>query len=465
MLSSIARFSRAVLDGLINTISRVAAALASNRSIAVLTLIACAVLITGPWLRPPITRDLRGPHIPIGELTDSSFRPELTGETPRPWRWNSIAVPLLAVCLVGGVLVIARPGWTKHVFGLLLAFSLPAMAIAFWNYPTLIESFDSDLRDRALLRVVFRQHSEHMLAAGTPDRLATLGNKETRKDLLVMSEHPIWVPLRYSVYGMWLVGIALVATIVSGQGRWSERLGHAAVWTGAGLVLAAAATWPRIAAEYQFARAEAAENGNRFADAQHSLDEVRAAMPSMENTWRYWLANGRLRVRQQRTNDKFASFYLSHQAILNGDLTRARALLEPFVWRKDAGTAQRDLFAGIIAQQAAEYVAEGKYSAAELCWAEAATTAPWKPAYQIAAAAALLASSPVRAVAINDQITPLLSHVGDRMVASDVQSLVGDAHFVSGDFVSARQMYDLAIITFQTPKYINIPAQLGRLGM
>jgi hypothetical protein len=76
-----------------------------------------------------------------------------------------------------------------------------------------------------------------------------------------------------------------------------------------------------------------------------------------------------------------------------------------------------------------------------------------------------LASAPDRAQAIDQQLMPLLQHVGDRMVASDVHSLVGDAHFVAGNFVRARQMYDLAIDTFQTPKFINVPAQEGRLGM
>jgi hypothetical protein len=372
---------------------------------------------------------------------------------------------LLAVCLAGCVLIVVRPAWTGHVFGLLLALSLPALAISLWNYPTLIESFDSDTRDRALLRAVFRQHSEHMLAAGASDRFAALKTKTIGEDRLILQEHPLRVPLRYSVYGTWLVWVSLIATMVSRPGRWSRRLVPAAAWAAAGVVLAGAATWPRIVAEYHFARAEAAENANRFQDAQRSLEAAGNVMPAMGHTWRYWLANGRLDFRQQKTNSKFASFYLSHQAVLSGDLTRARALLEPYVWRGRAGTAQRDLFAVIAGRRAAEYVGDAKYTAAEQSWDEAAAVAPWKPAYQIAAAAALLSSAPDRAATIGHTLDPLLQHVGDRMVASDVRSLLGDAHFVSGNFVTARQMYSLAMSTFQTPKYINIPAQQGRLGM
>jgi hypothetical protein len=465
MFLTFKRLSAIILDLLLASVSRLVSALASNRSLTVMTLAGCVVLITGPWLRPPMMRDFRGPHIPIGEITIASFRPELAQETPRPWRLDSVATPLLTVCLVGAAVVLVRPDWMSRVFGALLAVSLAAFAIALWNYPTLIESFESDMRDRALLRAVFRQHSEHMLAAGTPDRLAALGNRATREDLLVGGEHPLWLPLRYSAYGGWLIGIALVATIVSRRGPWPQRFMYAGGWSAAGLMLALAATWPRLAAEYHFARADALERANHFDQAELSLDAARNAMPCMEDTRRYWLAKGRLDVRRGRTSDQFASFYLAHQAMLSGDLTNAHAVLEPSIRRPDATVAQRDLLAGILAQRAAEYVSDAKYSAAELCWDEASAVAPWKGAYRIAHGAAQVAAAPHRAGEIDERLIPMLSHLGDRMVASDVYSLVGDAHFLSGEFVRARQMYDRSIGLFQTPKYVNVPAQEGRLGM
>jgi hypothetical protein len=321
------------------------------------------------------------------------------------------------------------------------------------------------MRDRALLRAVFRQHSEHMLAAGAPDRLAALGNRATREDLLIGGEHPLQLPFRYSAYGAWLVSVAFLATIVSRRGSWLRRFAYASGWAAAGVLLALAATWPRVAAEYYFARADAFERGNHFEAADRALDAARIAMPSMEETRRLWLAKGRLKVRQGRTADRFASFYVAHQAMLSGELTLSHAVLEPFIRHPGVSVAERDLFAGIVAQRAAEYVADAKYSAAELCWDEAAAVAPWKRAYRIAHGAAQVAAAPHRAAEIDERLIPMLAHLGDRMVASDVYSLVGDAHFVSGQFVRARQMYNLSIGLFQTPKYVNVPAQEGRLGL
>jgi hypothetical protein len=459
------RLMRNFSDAVIRAVSAVAAALVSNRGLAVLALAGCALLITGPRLRPPLARDFRGLHIPIGELTSVSFVPERTVAAPRPLYWDSVAMPLLAVVGAGVVVVLIRPRWTGRVFGLLLALSLPALAISMWNYPALIESFESEMRDRALLRSVFRQHSEHMLSAGTPNRLATLGNKSNRKDLLTERAHPLLLPLDYSVYGGWLIGIALGATIGSERGTWRRRLGYASAWTAAGVLLALAATWPRMVSEYHFARADSFENADCFEEAESELQAARDSMPSMENTWRWWLARGRVSFRQRQLENKFAAFYLAHQSVLEGDLTRARALAEPEIRAGHASTVQCDLYAAICGQTAAEYVSYAKFSAAESCWNEALAVAPWKLAYPLAHAAAQAAAAPHRARPIAEEASPLLAQVGDRMVVSDFYSLMADAQFVSGNFAEARRLYDVAMDMFHLPKYINVPAQEGRLGM
>jgi tetratricopeptide (TPR) repeat protein len=232
-----------------------------------------------------------------------------------------------------------------------------------------------------------------------------------------------------------------------------------------GVLLALAATWPRLTAEYYFAQAEGLENGNHFDEAERALASAQSTLPSLSNTWRYWLAKGRLSVRQRQLDNPFASFYLAHQATLSGDFTRARALLEPNLRGAAPSLVERDLFAGILAQSAAAYVSDAKYSAAEVCWSEAMSIAPWKVAYSLAHGASQIAAAPERAELVDGELIPTLEQVGDIMVASDYHSLVGDAHFVAGNFVKAREMYDVAMSLFQMPKYINVQAQEGRLGM
>ena len=465
MFSRLVGLLRLIGQAIAAGISRIMAALVSRRGLALWPLVACALLAAGPWLRPPLSRDFRGMHIPWGELVSPTFLPEVANQTPRPWRWNSIAMPLLAVILVGGVVIVARPRWMSTVFGLLLAVSLPALAVTLWNYPMLIESFDGEMHDRALLRAVFRQHSEHMLAAGTPDRLAVLGDKASRQDFFAMREHALVAPFRYLTHGMWLVGASLLGVLLWTRGRWPRRLGHALAWSAAGVILACAATWPRWLAEYHYALAESFEGAHRFVEAGQSLESAKIAMPSLADTSRYWLMRGRLSVRQNEAENQFQAFFLAHQAALGGDLDRARAIMERYVAPNKGTRAQRDLLAGIIARRATDYASDGKYSGAELSWSEAAAMAPWKPAYRIALSAAQLSAVPRLAAEAEQHMLPRLRALGDRMVSSDFHSLLGDAYFVSGDFARARQMYDRAIALFHLPKYTNVAAQEGRLGM
>src|SRR5688572_8542046 len=105
MLSASIRLIRSAGDRLLTWASRAIAALLSNRSLAVVALAGCALLAVAPWLRPPISRDFRGAHIPWGEITSVTFLPELTNQTPRPWRWDSVATPLLAIIAVGMIVV------------------------------------------------------------------------------------------------------------------------------------------------------------------------------------------------------------------------------------------------------------------------------------------------------------------------------------------------------------------------
>jgi len=465
MISTITRCVRYIGERALASICQCGTAILSNRGLAILVLTGCAVLASGPWLRPPISRDFRGTQIPWGEITSPTFVPEFANQSPRPWRVNSIATSLLLAIAGGIVVVLLRPRWTGNVFGLLLALTLPALAVALWNFPTLIESFESEMQDRELMRSVFRQRSEHMLSARTPNRLAELGDQSTREELLLIHEHPLTLPFRYSAYGAWLVGLAAMAAVVAQRGSWPRRIAYASAWVAFGVLLAFAATWPRWLAEFHFGRADSLENAHRFDAAADALESVKTAMPAMGQTQRYWLAKGRLGFRQHQVEDKFQALFLAHQSVLSGDLDRARALMEPYVSSALSAVTQRDFLAGIVAQRAAEYSADGKYSGAELLWGEAAAIVPWKSSYEIAHSSAQLIATPRRAAEIAEVLLPRLNVIGDRMVASDVHSLVGDAYFETGDFVRARQMYDRAVELFNLPKFSNIYAQEGRLGM
>ena len=461
-MNILARFVKACWNAYAAAFSRVAGAVLSNRGLAIMLLLGSVVLITGPWLRSSVSRDFRGVHIPWNNYGTARFLPEYVAEAPRDWRWDSIAVPLVAIVAVGVLVVLLLRQWTSQVFGLLLAVSIPALAVAMWNHPGLYEFFESEVRGRSMLRTVYSMQSDDLMTARAPDRLQAFGGQFGKRELLE-PKHPLLAPMTYWMYGPWLVTAAAIGVIATRPGAWSRRFAYAGMWAGTGVLLAIAATWPRLLAEYHWARADSLENRHQFAAAADSLEQAREAMPDLGYLRRYWQARGRLDYRQQKSSD-YRAFFIASQYLSSGDLDRARAELEPSV-HADSDAPQRDLLAEIIGHIAAGFSSQGKTGAAELAWREAAEIASWKPTYWVAEAVTVLGAAPERASEIEDRLFGELCTVGDCFVGSDFASALGDAYFETGDFDRAREMYAKAMDLFHLPKYVNLHAQEGRLGM
>src|SRR3954447_20658103 len=251
-------FFQRLFATVIAVISRIAEALLSNRGLTVVALLGCALLAVSTWLRPAISRDFRAIHIPWVGSPAAQFSPDRVVEVPRPWRWDSVGAPIFALSVIGIPLVLLRPKWTRFVFGAVLAVAIPAVAAAFWNHPALVEFLEGEVRQRAMVRAVIRQHADDMLSGGAPDRLSVLG-AHTSSIAELETVHPIWYPIRYSVYGHWLIELALAGVLIAQAGRWHDRLRYAAVPLLVGLAFAVAITWPRIVAEYRWAQCDAQE--------------------------------------------------------------------------------------------------------------------------------------------------------------------------------------------------------------
>jgi tetratricopeptide (TPR) repeat protein len=460
-MQTIARFVKACWNAFAAAFSWVAGTLLSNRALSIMLLGGMTILIIGPWLRSSVSRDFRGVHIPWNN-GGTPFLAENVAEAPREWRLDSIATPLLAIVALGIPVILIRPRWSSHVFGLMLALSIPALAVSLWNHPSLFEFFESEIRGRQMLRTVFRQQNLDMMTARAPDRLQVFGAQVWKMDLLE-PKHPLLAPFQYCMYGSWLVTAAIVAVLATRHTTWSRRLAYAGAWAGAGVLLAVAATWPRWVAEYHWTRSDSLEARNLFPEAEAELEQARATMPDLGALRRYWLAKGRLDYRQYKPGE-YHSFFIAYQYVQTGDFDRARAELEPYV-HISGSTAQRDMLGEIVGQIAVGFALRGQDGAAEIAWREASNVAPWKPAYWVAEAVTILGAAPERAKEIEDRVFDRLCNVGDLSVGSDVATALGDAYFETGQFDAARDMYARAMQLFHLPKYVNLHAQEGRLGM
>ena len=461
-MSNIVSLSSWLFAKVTSLANRVIAAVLSNRGLTVAALLGCALLSVSTWLRPAISRDFRGIHIPWSGAPSAQFSPDRAVVVPRPWRWDSVGAPIFALALVGVPVVLLRPKWTPIVFGALLALSIAALAAAFWNHPAIVEFLEGEVRQRAMVRAVIREHADDMLSGGAPDRLELIHGQLTIQQLDEV--HPLWYPFRYSIYGPYLLLLTLAGILVSLVGTWASRFWFAGRWALVGLGFALAVTFPRWMAEYHLARSGSLENGNKWQAAELSLEQARNAMPQLAYTRRYWQARGRLEYRQNEESE-YVTFFKALQHMQQAKPGLARAEITRDVERAGGTVPQRDLLSAILGRLAVHYAYDDNQTAAAVAWREAATIAPWEPAYSIAATATALAVAPNRAADMKKQMLPWLIQVGDRLVNSDFSSVIADAYFSTGDLHAARDMYNDAMKTFDLPKYVNLHAQKGLLGM
>src|SRR5437867_502543 len=89
----------------------------SARGLALLFLVVAAGLATGGWLRPPLSPDIGGLHVP---LRPGTVPAETLLRGPRTIPGDSAGGLVLALVGLGAIVVLIRPGHLGGVAGLLL---------------------------------------------------------------------------------------------------------------------------------------------------------------------------------------------------------------------------------------------------------------------------------------------------------------------------------------------------------
>jgi hypothetical protein len=246
-------------------LSGLARVLFSQRGLAVWFLVGAALFCAGPWLRPPLSPDIRGFQLPLGMIPQEVSADHILPK-PREFQLDSVGMICLAVVLVGGVLTMINPRWLGVVAGALLGISIAANATAMFNHPKLIEMMDSEIIQRGQIATVLRLRSEQTLA----------GNSTPRTTALVLPPHDNSPPTleiptghlmrgwQYLVFGVWLTLASLLVALLASHGSWQRRLGHAALWTAGGLLLTVVACGARFRAEWYWTTAQTLEEQGRL---------------------------------------------------------------------------------------------------------------------------------------------------------------------------------------------------------
>ncbi len=254
-------------------------AIISQRGLALLGLLICALLAIGPWLRPPISLDIRGPHLPLGIDPERTLSIDQIVSQKRPIVLDSVALPLLAVILLAVVPVLISPRAIWWFAGVLTAFAIAATAATILNHPALVEQLEFERQERLRIRLIMQDESEQLLSVLLPPRV-----DDPQYDSGVIPAVGVAPndPLRgwmYVVYGPWLIGFAAFVVICSGSGSIGRRLSYTGLWCLLGVALSVVVTHRRLQAEYQFQMATVDEAENQYGSALARLEESRGCIP------------------------------------------------------------------------------------------------------------------------------------------------------------------------------------------
>ena len=301
-------------------------ALLSRPGLTVLFFLVAGLFATAGWLRPPLSPDLRGFHLPLGLWESASPEELLRGS--RPIAPDGIGVLLLALAGGGLAAVLWRPAFFGRVAGLLLAAALAGNAAAAFNHPALVELMDLEFEQRRQIigSVDIPTMQEDPLATrdnGRVGETAALAGDEQRGDLMR--------GLLYLLHGRWLVLWAAVGILLGGTGSLSCRLQYAGRWAVFGLLLAGAVCGRRLIAEASWAQAVAREGEGDYEGSDRALRAAISWFPECECLERTWLLGGKLDHRCGRTTPR-ARFFRAYQLARDRSRPRAVAFREDLPW-------------------------------------------------------------------------------------------------------------------------------------
>jgi tetratricopeptide (TPR) repeat protein len=297
-----------------------------------------------------------------------------------------------------------------------------------------------------------------------------------------------------------------------------QRLACFAGWAVAAIVVSGVACSGRLYAEYHWMRAKLREAAGELDAARASLETAVATVPELDGLERTWLLAGKLDYLQGRATPQQRVF-VAYQLARDKNLAQTVAHLEAAPWLitgalDEGGTSTTqglafanaqyrerrrglwlldDLFAqGEAAaparQQAAriwtdvglrfyrtapvfdehgpEYPTQDRLlTAAQAAWRRATGLAPHNRDSAFYLGLAAIRLDPDHPELAEAEQKSLINFIGDRVLLSDVQAILGDAYFEAGRLEVARRWYAASLRAFSLPKIHNHHGIRGLGGM
>jgi hypothetical protein len=451
----------------IRTITWVTELFLSRRGMSLCFLGAAALFAASGWLRPPLSPDIRGLHMPLNIIPGAGASADEVLVGSRHLRFDSIGALLLSMIAFSALATLWRPKSLSLWAGLLLATSIACTGMAMFNCPVLIELLDGEMIQREQLGSILRHESELSLAANSPIRTAPLRMPKTDNapEIEEFPEGSLFRAWIHMLYGPWLVATAMFVVLINVRGSWDRRLGVLGLWASGGLLAGALLCAPRLMAEGYWNRAQNAEREGDLVAARQNIDKAVELFPEFQQLGRTWYLLGKLDYRESKQSLELLYFNATQLAYQNNHVGAQAFLDQLLAAGGDAYPAVRHLAGLVEVDTARTYVAKGLIVPAADSFRRAIEFAPYRVDAVFGLSTTLSFTDRDHPEMVEAQLGPLVARVGDRALRADLLERIADAFFQAGNLEVARKYYQDSIDMFCQPKFVNLPAQAGMLGM
>mgnify|MGYP001827469088 CR=1 FL=1 len=439
----------------------------SQRGLICFVCLAAAFLATrAPWIRPPLSADLRGWEIPLS-ITDYEDATAVI-DGVRSIHLASPGVVLLVVLVPATILALHDPRHAGLLGGLLLVTTCATHAMVAARQPVLFELLEQQQDQRQdMITVLHRMSSGQSLASDDNGRVSS-------QPVSLVHLGRISSVARFALYGIWLVPLSVALILCVSAGGLTRRLAKLGGWTAVAIAITIPVCSQRMRAEWHWEQAWQLTHQADYRNAREQLAQAIECFPALADLQRTWYLAGKLDFHDRRESVQLL-FYRAFQLWQQNAVNEAADLLVPQMRRPDSPAAVGTLAAEIRTQlgvtrflDAAGQVVGDQRSMAR----SSAAAAAWKSALQVDPRRAdcllyltLSYAWSGRDRDLVDQTTgQLLERIADRTVRADLLNCLGDVFFRAGNFAAARRAYNDSREQFDLPKDMNFRARRGLLG-
>ncbi len=439
-------------------ISWVLTRILSRRGLCLCFLGVMAGLACAGWLRPPLSSDIRGIHIPLRGTPAQGPTPDELLYGSRAFVWSSPGVIMLVLVAVGGGVALLAPRRFWLAAGFIVCGALGCVASVAFNHPELIESFDRQQNQRRQIVSLLRGTVRPPIRLNDVPRVWDSPSTARLRGTLLRS-------LVYLRRDHALLLLPIAAFLLSARGSLGRRLGHLGLWCLAGLLFTGWICFPRLLAEWRWEKAlQAQREGAWEAAERHALAAVRV-FPELARLERTWMLLGKSDYCRGRDSTA-AQYFRASQRARNGELALAVSLIEDLARRDQPSPVVHRWLASLLATRGSVLFQKGRHQAAESAWRRAIDvdgTQIYNRLFLAAIRARPDRYDPERIAGVVD---PLIARLADdRSLRKTLQGMLGDSYFEAGQFAQARDRYEKSMAAYSLPKQINFRTQRGQLGM